>query len=109
MPRATKIVAPVVLVPQTASEFLTQANTIMIERGKNYDSPKGERSMTRTVTAFNTITGHKLSESDGWLFMETLKNVRQCTAPSFHRDSAEDSVTYAALKAEALAAEDHGV
>ncbi|WP_259384364.1 hypothetical protein [Bacillus thuringiensis] len=31
-----------------------------------------------------------------------IKDVRQWQRPTFHRDSAEDCVAYAALKAEAL-------
>ena len=89
--------------PKSAPEFLAHAKHILDERGRNYDQPGGERSMGRTVAAFNIMTGHALTEAEGWLLMETLKNVRQNTAPGFHRDSAEDGVTYAALKAEALA------
>ena len=59
--------------------------------------------MEATVTAFNAITGRDLSEAEGWLLLQLLKDVRQWQRSSFHRDSAEDSVAYAALKAEALA------
>jgi len=88
---------------ETAEEFLTEAVEVMQERGKQYDSPQGERSMGKTVGAFNIITGYKLTEADGWLFMEILKNVRQAAAPTYHNDSAVDGVAYSALKAEALA------
>lgn len=87
----------------TAPGFLHRAAEIMEERGKTYDQPGGERSMGKTVQAFNAITGHRLSEADGWLLMECLKNVRQWQRPEFHQDSADDGVAYAALKAEALA------
>lgn len=90
-----------------ATAFLSAAASHMRERGKAYDSlERGERSMKRTVNAFWAITGHKLSEAEGWLFLQLLKDVRQWQAPAFHRDSAEDCVAYAALKAEALASED---
>jgi len=91
--------------PETASQFLRSADAIMTERGKNYDNPQGERSMGKTVAVFNIITGHNLTEAEGWLFMQGLKDVRQWTAPTYHQDSAEDSVAYSALKAEALAGE----
>lgn len=87
----------------TASGFLSRADRIMTERGKTYDQPEGERSMGKTVLAFNAITGHALTEADGWLLMECLKNVRQWQRQEFHQDSADDGVAYAALKAEALA------
>ena len=73
----------------------------MIERGKTYDTPEGERSMAKTVTAFNIITGQELTEAQGWLFMQVLKDVRLFTSTNFHADSAEDCIAYAALKAEA--------
>jgi len=89
--------------PETASQFLRSADAILTERGTNYDNPQGERSMGKTVAVFNIITGHNITEAEGWLFMQGLKDVRQWTAPTYHQDSAEDSVAYSALKAEALA------
>lgn len=83
-----------------ASQFLTKAAEIMAERGKQYDSPEGERSMSRAVAAFNAITGKVLSESEGWLLMLCLKNVRLFQREGFHADSAEDAIAYAALLAE---------
>jgi hypothetical protein len=77
----------------------------MEARAKEYDQPEGERSMGKTVEAFNSITGRDLTEAEGWLFMEILKNVRMFQAPGYHADSAEDCIAYAALKAEAKANE----
>lgn len=93
--------------PMTAPDFCQKAADLMAERGKTYDKGgKAERSMAATVTAFNAITGRDLSEPEGWLLMSLVKRVRQYQNPSFHRDSAEDAVAYAALEAEALAAGD---
>ena len=91
---------------RSAPAFLHQAASIMEERGKQYDQPNGERSMEKTVSAFNTISGKNLTESEGWLFMQILKDVRQWQNPDYHADSAEDGVAYSALKAEALEAGD---
>lgn len=89
-----------------APGFLRKAADLMEERGKQYDQPAGERSMAKTVDAFKNITGKRITEAEGWLFMEILKNVRQWQNPEkYHADSAEDGVAYSALKAEALAAE----
>ena len=77
---------------------------VLGERGKTYDTDAGERYMMNAVTAFNAITGGKLTEGDGWLFMQIVKDARQWQRPEFHRDSAVDCVAYAALKAEALGA-----
>lgn len=89
--------------PESAVEFLNQASSLLTERGKQYDQEGGERSMGKTVSAFNAITGKDLSEPEGWLLLQILKDVRQWQHPGFHRDSAEDSVAYSALKSEALA------
>ncbi|EOZ4999735.1 hypothetical protein ACQRUU_005498 [Pseudomonas aeruginosa] len=85
-----------------ADEYLSKALALMVERGKQYDKPEGERSMGKAVSAFNAITGHSIRESEGWLLLQILKDVRQRQNPSFHPDSAEDCVAYAALKAESL-------
>lgn len=93
-----------VVTPQTeltSEYFLQKAIDLQKERGKEYDSGK-ERSMGKNVAVFNLITGHSLSEAEGWLFMQCLKDVRQWTKPEYHQDSAEDCVSYASLKAEAL-------
>ena len=89
--------------PTTAPEFLAHGETILADRGETYDDENGERSMADTVNAFNIISGHQLTEHDGWQFMSVLKKVRQYQAPKFHRDSAEDDINYCALAAEALA------
>jgi hypothetical protein len=60
--------------------------------------------MGKAVTAFNAITGHTLSESEGWLLLQVLKDVRLFTREAYHADSAEDCIAYAALKAEAMGA-----
>ena len=84
-----------------ADEYLGKAQALMIERGKQYDKPEGERSMGKCVAAFNIVTGRDLTEAEGWLLLQILKDVRLWQRPGFHRDSAEDAIAYAALKAEA--------
>lgn len=85
----------------TAPQLLNKAATIMEQRGKQYDKPGGERSMGRAVEAFNTITGSTMSESEGWLLLQILKDVRDRQRAEPHEDSLEDCIAYAALKAEA--------
>lgn len=87
--------------PASASQFLTKAAALLVERGKNYDNPKGERSMEQIVKIFSVLTGHKLTPYEGWLFMWVLKYVRLRTARSFHQDSAEDMLAYLSLAVEA--------
>ena len=82
--------------------FLEEAAGLLSERGKEYDSPTGEKSAGKTAQAFNAITGKDLSESEVWLILLLLKQVRQWSQPGYHEDSAKDSVSYAALLAESL-------
>ena len=71
-------------------------------RGKQYDKDgTKERSMAKTVEAFNAITGQDLTPVQGWAFMQVLKQVRffsNTTEP--HRDSLIDNGAYALLQAE---------
>lgn len=91
---------------KTAPELLKRAAEIMEERGKQYDKSGGERSMSKTVQIFNIFTDREqfpLSEQDGWLLMQILKDVRQQQTPGKpHIDSLEDCIAYSALKAEAF-------
>lgn len=84
-----------------AAELLGRAARHMHDRASTYDKPEGERSMGRAVQAFNAITGRDLTESEGWLLLQVLKDVRLFTRSEYHADSAEDCIAYAALKAEA--------
>lgn len=84
-----------------APELLGRAAAHMHARSATYDAPEGERSMGRAVAAFNAITGRDLIESEGWLLLQVLKDVRLFTRSEYHADSAEDCIAYAALKAEA--------
>lgn len=89
------------LTHRDAPALLAKAAGIMTERAKEYDQPGGERSVGKIVTAFNAITGQQITEAQGWLFLQILKQVRLFAAPGFHADSAEDNIAYAALLAEA--------
>lgn len=89
----------------TAPQLLSKAASIMEQRGKQYDKPEGERSMGKTVAAFNIITGLSLTESQGWLLLQVLKDVRDRQRDEPHPDSLEDCIAYSALKAEARLAE----
>jgi hypothetical protein len=86
-----------------ADQLLQKAAQHMQDRAATYDKPEGERSMGKAVAAFNAITGRDLSEPEGWLLLQVLKDVRLFQRPGYHADSAEDCIAYAALKAEAKA------
>lgn len=98
--------SPVKPVPPqvTAASMLTAALGHMEDRAKTYDAPGGERSMGKTVAAFNIITGLELTEEQGWLFMEILKQVRSQQG-DYRADNYEDMVAYAALRGECAARE----
>jgi len=83
-----------------AAEILTRAAGHMRDRAASRDQPAGERSMARTVAAFNALTGHTLSERDGWVFMIALKAARACSTPAGLPDDYEDGAAYFALAGE---------
>ncbi len=115
---------PKFLKPQTAPSLMRAGMEIMEERAREYDSgTQGERSIASVVRAFNAISGRdspvyaggqemkdtdpRMTEAEGWLFMQLLKARRLFSAPGFHQDSAVDGINYAALTGEAKARE-HG-
>lgn len=85
----------------SAPDLLAAAEKHMRDRASTYDKPEGERSMGKTVEAFNVVTGRGLTESEGWLLMALLKAVRSQTRAEPHRDSIEDLIAYAGLFGEA--------
>lgn len=86
----------------TAASILDAALGHMRDRAQTYDKPEGERSMRNTVAAFNVITGHNLTEEQGWLFMGLLKMVRSQQG-KYRADNYEDLAAYAGLLGEAAA------
>ena len=70
------------------------------DRASQRDCPSGERSMGKTVAAFNAIYGHTLTETEGWQFMSLLKKVRGCQG-NYRADDHEDDAAYSALAGEA--------
>lgn len=83
-----------------APEILQAGIRTLQQRGEQRDKPEGERSMPAIVQLFETLTGHELTERDGWLFMTCLKLVRMQTgAPD--RDHFIDGANYIALAGEA--------
>lgn len=57
------------------------------KEAKQYDNEEKEISMGKCVEAFNIITGKDLTESEGWLLLQLLKDVRQWSKESYHEDS----------------------
>ncbi len=88
----------------TAPQILKTAIGHMEERAATYDQPQGERSMGKTVTMFNALTEHGLTEEQGWLFMACLKMVR-AQQGGYRADSYEDGAAYFALAGESAAQE----
>lgn len=86
-----------------AQDILRKSAQHIEGRAAARDQAEGERSMARTVAAFNALTGHQLSERDGWLFMVQLKMARACTTPTGIPDDYEDGASYVALAGESVA------
>ena len=80
-------------------EIMDDAKSTISDRGKERDMPDGERTIPRCVTAFNAITGYTLSNEDGWLFMQVLKQCRSKQG-KYKYDDFRDGIGYAALRAE---------
>ena len=86
---------------RTAASFLQAGLSHMQDRATTYDK-QGERSMGKTIAAFNAITGHSLNEEQGWLLMGILKMVRSQQG-NFKADNYEDEASYAGLRGECAA------
>lgn len=82
-----------------APSILRTAAQIISARAASRDLTS-ERSMHRAVSAFNTLTGQSLSETQGWLFMAVLKLTR-ATAGKLNNDDLVDAAAYVALMLEA--------
>lgn len=91
---------------KTASSYLQEADAILGQRAALRDTPEGERSMEAAVQAFNILTGHNLSETDGWKFMKILKMAR-AKSGDYNEDDYSDGVAYSALEAESAFKENH--
>lgn len=81
----------------TATSVLTSAKETMEERGKQYDSPEGERSFDKVAQAYSAVSGKQLAGSDVALILALVKIVRDQTGKNPHEDSLVDLVAYAAL------------
>ncbi|MFS1526230.1 DUF6378 domain-containing protein [Microbulbifer sp. 2304DJ12-6] len=86
----------------SAPAFLEKAAQHMRDRAEQRDAGNGERSMAKTVTAFNALYGFELTEEQGWLFMVLLKQSR-ASCGVFVPDDYEDGAAYFALAGEAAA------
>lgn len=87
-----------------AQDFLKAGIKHMGDRATTYDKPDGERSIGKTVAAFNVITGHELTEEQGWLFQGLLKMVRSQQG-DYKADNYEDEAAYAGLRGECASRE----
>lgn len=90
--------------PTDADEILQIAEETIAQRGVMYDSTgqQQERSMGKVVAMFNALTGHELTNEQGWKFMCLLKLARS-EQGEFSLDSFIDLAAYAALAGEEAA------
>lgn len=87
-----------------ALDLLGGAATALKDRARTRDAADGERSMAKTVAAFNAVFGTDLSEEQGWQFMVILKMVRGSQGEAI-ADDYTDEAGYAALAGEAAGKE----
>lgn len=90
-----------------AQDILRKSAQHIDDRAAARDPAQGGRSMARAVAAFNALTGHQLSERDGWLFMVQLKAARATNTPTGIADDYEDMAAYSALAGESVAVNDN--
>ncbi|WP_346839799.1 DUF6378 domain-containing protein [Microbulbifer sp. SAOS-129_SWC] len=86
----------------SAPAFLEAGAQHMRDRASLRDAPDGERSMAKTVAAFNALYGKDLTEEEGWMFMVLLKQAR-ASQGKFVADDYEDGAAYFGLAGEAAA------
>ena len=84
-----------------SGEILGMAYETMQERATSYDAPDGERSMAAIVSMFNSLTGHQITEAQGWKFMVLLKLVRSEQGQD-KLDNYVDACAYVALAGECV-------
>lgn len=85
---------------RNASTILRSVAKLIEDRASDRDVEK-ERSISTTVELFRTITGHQLSEYEGWLFMVCLKLARNRKGTGvFNEDHLLDAMGYLALALE---------
>lgn len=89
--------------PDACSILIDGADAITA-RGHQRDQPTGERSMGRTVHAFNAMFGTELTEQQGWQFMVMLKMARS-TGGALRIDDYSDAAAYCGLAGESAARE----
>lgn len=87
-----------------APDILIAAADCIGERAEQRDQNDGERSMRKAVATFNQLTGHNLSEREGWVFMAVLKLAR-AQAGRHVLDDYVDGAAYIALAGETLGGE----
>jgi len=92
------------LVPEqssaTAPDILQEAAECLTARAVERDKEGGERSMKAAIEAFNALTGHTLTEEQGYVFMTVLK-ISRSQGGCFKLDDFVDMAAYAALAGEA--------
>lgn len=87
-----------------AGEILRASQDALRARAEQRDRSGGERSMAAAVVAFNALTDHRLTETQGWLFMAVLKASRS-QGGGFVLDDYVDGAAYFGLAGEAAAQE----
>jgi hypothetical protein len=88
--------------PPSAYMLITDAANTVLQRAADRDVEE-ERSMRRCVESFNALTGHSVSERDGWLFMVVLKMARATSTPTGRIDDYVDASAYCGLAGECAA------
>ena len=85
----------------SACSILAEASERVHDRSIARDNLH-ERSMRRCVDGFNALTGHELTEDQGWLFMVFLNMARAQNGNRYEKDNYVDGAAYLAFSGEAV-------
>ena len=85
--------------PDNASDILVMAEQAISDRAQQRDHADGERSIPRAVSMFNVLTGHHITEREGWILMALLK-LSRAQGGAHQIDDYVDGAAYIALAGE---------
>lgn len=105
MAKATVKLAPSAQVCVNPVELLREAAADIHKKAGLSAGQTGDKLMVRAINSFNAMTGHNLSEREGYVFMSLLKMAKTQVAEDNAEEAAQadyiSTAAYVALAGEA--------